>query len=443
MLPNQIAAQLAPGFPLVSHPDRVLFTGARSPVTGQDLLRAAWRIVGDLPEAPVVNLCRDPARFAAVFLATLLRGGVSLLVSDRSPDRLRGLGAEHPGCLAVSDDPGPAGPIPTRHLADPFGDGGRADNPTVPAERLAAIVSTSGSTGVPVAHRKPWGALAARSLAAGSQLGLDAARPASILGTVPPQHMYGFELTALLPLHAAAAVACADAFYPADIRRGLAAAAAPRILVTTPLQLRALLRAELALPEIEAVVSATAPLDPALAAEAEARWRTRVVEIYGATEVGSIASRRTVAGEAWHLYPGVTLDGAVVSAPHAVPHALGDLIEPAGPDRFRMLGRRDDLIKLGGRRASLAGLNAILAAVPGVTDGVFVPPEADGSPIARMRVFVVADRPGPEIMAALRDRVDPAFLPRQVVQVAALPRNAAGKLPRAAVAAMQAGPDGA
>ena len=39
---------------------------------------------------------------------------------------------------------------------------------------------------------------------------------------------------------------------------------------------------------------------------------------------------------------------------------------------------------------------------------------------------------------ALRDRIDPVFLPRPLILVDALPRNATGKLPRARLLALHA-----
>jgi acyl-coenzyme A synthetase/AMP-(fatty) acid ligase len=72
-------------------------------------------------------------------------------------------------------------------------------------------------------------------------------------------------------------------------------------------QLRALLSAAQPLPALAQVISATAPLPVELAREAEAAWGTRVLEIFGATEVGSIASRRTVEGDAWRTYRTVNL----------------------------------------------------------------------------------------------------------------------------------------
>jgi acyl-coenzyme A synthetase/AMP-(fatty) acid ligase len=44
-------------------------------------------------------------------------------------------------------------------------------------------------------------------------------------------------------------------------------------------------------------------------------------------------------------------------------------------------------------------------------------------------------------MAALRKRIDPAFLPRPLVLVDALPRNEMGKLPRAEALRLMAAAD--
>jgi acyl-coenzyme A synthetase/AMP-(fatty) acid ligase len=192
-------------------------------------------------------------------------------------------------------------------------------------------------------------------------------------------------------------------------------------------------------PSLRAVISATAPLDPALAAEAEARWAAPVLEIFGATECGSIASRRTIEGPDWQLYPGVTLStgahGFEADAEGMPPVLLADELELQDERTFRLAGRRADMVKLGGRRASLLGLNRILTGLDGVRDGLFVvPDDLDRRSTARLLAVVVApDRSASSILAELRDRMDPLFLPRRVVHVDALPRNALGKLPRQAV----------
>jgi acyl-coenzyme A synthetase/AMP-(fatty) acid ligase len=93
------------------------------------------------------------------------------------------------------------------------------------------------------------------------------------------------------------------------------------------------------------------------------------------------------------------------------------------------------MVKLGGRRASLGGLNAILLSLPGVEDGVFIAPDdLDQRPGARLLAFAVAPQiSAADILAALRERIEPVFLPRRVIRLDSLPRNEAGKIPRAAL----------
>ena len=102
------------------------------------------------------------------------------------------------------------------------------------------------------------------------------------------------------------------------------------------------------------------------------------------------------------------------------------------------------MIKLGGRRSSLAELNRILTGIEGALDGQFVAPDdLDRRPAARLLVFVVApERTADDILAALRSN-PPPFLPRRVIRVAELPRNEIGKLTDQAVGVLRARLDGA
>ena len=89
---------------------------------------------------------------------------------------------------------------------------------------------------------------------------------------------------------------------------------------------------------------------------------------------------------------------------------------------------------------SLAGLTRILTAIEGVEDGIFVAPDdLETEPTARLLAFAVAPRLAAEdILAALRARIEPLFLPRRVLRVERLPRDALGKLPADALAALRA-----
>ena len=163
-----------------------------------------------------------------------------------------------------------------------------------------------------------------------------------------------------------------------------------------------------------------------------------MLEIYGATEAGSMASRRTLREEAWTPYAGVAVGRAGAEVPGIGLVALADAIEPEAGGRFRLLGRLADMVKLGGKRASLAELNRVLCGLEGVEDGAFVaPPDLGANPTARLIAYAVA--PGLEaeaVLRALRARLDPVFLPRRVTLLPALPRDRLGKLPAAALAAL-------
>jgi acyl-coenzyme A synthetase/AMP-(fatty) acid ligase len=210
------------------------------------------------------------------------------------------------------------------------------------------------------------------------------------------------------------------------------------VLVTTPFHLKALLEAKVALPAIDLSVCATAPLSPQLAARAEQQLAAPLVEIYGCTEAGQVATRRPTAGPEWRTFDDLVLSGdgaaTTVSGGHVPePTLLADVLEVVDAETFRLLGRSNDLVNVAGKRSSLGHLDFHLNSIEGVVDGAFwMPPDGDASGIVRLIAFVVA--PGvtrERIVAALRERVDAAFLPRRVVFVDALPREATGKLTRA------------
>jgi acyl-coenzyme A synthetase/AMP-(fatty) acid ligase len=278
-----------------------------------------------------------------------------------------------------------------------------------------------------------------------ARLGLLDGRRHSIVATVAPQHMYGFESTVLIALQSGAAMTASHPFYPADICSALTASAHPCMLVTTPIHLKALLASGLDIPLPDLVLSATAPMPVQLAVSVEARLKAPLLEIYGSTETGQIASRRTTETAEWRLFPGITLSAAQGSMWASGAHLeqatpLADELELVTAERFLLHGRTADLINIAGRRSSLGYLNHQLNAVPGVVDGAFFMPDdekIEGDNVTRLMAFVVA--PGMKaatLLAALRERIDTIFLPRPIVLLDSLPRNSTGKLPRETLQAL-------
>ncbi|MGZ5215043.1 MAG: AMP-binding protein [Caldimonas sp.] len=432
-------------------PDAIVARRDGTPITRRQYLADAAALAERLPrEGAMLNLSVDRYRFAVGLGAALLRGHTSLLPPNHTPHTVERLRARFPQVYALVEGEGQGEGLPTVVHGEPAGDGEAAPNPPIDADLVAAYVLTSGSTGDPVPHAKPWGllALSARAEAArlASSIGRESLAGVTLVATVPPQHMYGFESSVLIALHGGAAFDAGRPFYPADIAAALARAPAPAMLVTTPFHLKALLESGLALPPIELVLCATAPLSPQLAARAESAFAAPLVEIYGCTEAGQVATRRTTAGAEWQTFEGIGLSGGdaatVVSGGHVpTPTPLADVIQVLGGDTFRLLGRSNDLVNIAGKRSSLGHLDFHLNAIEGVVDGAFwMPPESGDAPgIARLVAFVVA--PGVSdaaIQEALRGRVDAAFLPRRIVRVEALPREPTGKLTVARLAGLAA-----
>lgn len=403
-----------------------------------ELSRDVAALARDVPQrAAMINLCDDRYRFLVAYAAALACGQTVLLPPSRADQVVADVERAH-GAAWQCDDARVA--VALEKAGEPY-----RSAPRVALEQVAMIGYTSGSTGLPKANPKRWSELdggTARNLATiRAALGLPAkdVEPLPwIVATVPPQHMYGMEFTVLLPLLGGMAVHGARPLFPADVAAALMEVPEPRVLVSTPLHLRMLVESEQLFPRAALVVSATAPLDAALAGAVERRLGGRVLEVFGSTETGVIAQRHTPSETAWRLYPGVTLqsmaDGTLVRAPwFAAPALLPDHLEVVAPGRFVLRGRSADLIEVAGKRASLADLTRRLQAVEGVRDAAVFQPDEEG--VARVRrVAAVAVAPGlsaAQVLARLAPLVDPAFMPRPLILVEAMPRNELGKLPRA------------
>lgn len=397
----------------------------------------------------VLNACSDRYHFTVGFAATLVAGKLSLLPSTHTPEVIRQLLAFAPDVVCLTDDSDCDIDLPrVRYpLGAALGASANVAVPVIEAAQPAACVFTSGSTGTPVPYRKSWGHLVACVREEAGRLGLPADRSCAIVATVPPQHMYGFESSVLVALANAHTLCAERPFYPADIAATLAAVPRPRILVSTPIHLRALIESGTALPPTDLIVCSTAPLAQQLAAQVEQRFSTTLLEIYGSTETGQIALRRPTHTAEWRLWPGVTLvprDGETWAQGGHIeqPTRMCDVLESTGAEGFLLHGRVADLVNIAGKRSSLAYLNHQLNSIAGVLDGAFFhvdDPRAAHHGVARVAACVVAPQlDAAQLVQALRQRIDPVFLPRPLLFVARLPRNSTGKLPQEALRSLAA-----
>jgi acyl-coenzyme A synthetase/AMP-(fatty) acid ligase len=439
--------------PLIVYPDltRPLAYRRGQVITAVQYLADVHFCAGRLPESDYVLLaCQDRYAFAVGFGAAMVRGQTCLMPSTHTEELIASLARTYEALYCMTDDPACTFALPQTQMEDwllsAMPQAERSPGvPLIAPGHIAAYVYTSGSTGLPVAHPKHWDKLVVNVQSEGARLGIVPGSDYAIVGTVPPQHMYGFESTVLVALQNGAAFEAGKPFYPADIERAIAAVPRPRALVTTPFHLRAWLTEVPAPSSLDLLVSATAPLATPLAEEAERRTSARLLEIYGSTETGQLATRRTTQTADW-----TTFDGIVIHQTDTAPVASGaqvesrvpvnDVLELKSERIFILHGRTADMVNVAGKSTTLDYLNHQLLSIEGVDDGAFVvqgaATEGTGNTTRLAAVVVAPTHTVDSLQVELRRKIAPAFLPRPLKLVKSLPRNGTSKLPREALLAL-------
>lgn len=395
----------------------------------------------------ICNALPDRYDFKVGLAAAMLNGQITVLPNAAAVEAVG-------GSLEDTDRPLILGGTPQHdilgsRIAD-IESSGTSLNPNETLRRLEASttpihVFTSGTTKRRQRHLKNWKTLsggAEITSALLDQMGMNQGNCA-LLGTTPHQHMYGLEATIFAALSFGYQTHCGKLFFPADFEDIVTSAKEygieNLILITSPAHLRFLEAAILEAPLITGIISATAPLSEAQAQRLEARGDLPVMEIYGSSETGSLAVRRTIEGPFWQPLAGFTLKdtdaGAIACAPQLFePTPLGDSVELEPNGRFRLLGRVGDMVSINGKRSSLGALNAVLIETPGLLDGIVLHQPRDGEDLL---AIVAVRNPATgqsetEIKTAIRQQfhrhLDPVFSTRRIVFMDTLPRSGTGKI---------------
>lgn len=428
--------------------DRLIATSDQSSISTREFLGSVHHLGNQFKNTDyVVNLCRDRYNFLLVFAACLISGKTSIHPPNKQVNSLKTVLKDYRNNLCVSDEPASYSGLDCLNLdealkgvegKDAFS--GSMETSELPAHEidaahLAAIAFTSGSTGKPTANRKTWGIFVGTTERLAKRYGFYESAPV-IIGTVPSQHMYGLEMTILMALHGNCTIHRRIPFFPKDVCSTLDSITAKKVLVTTPVHLRALVESGTKVSPLELIVSATAPLAIPLAEKAEALAHCQLKEIYGCTEGGSIATRHTSNGAVWQLLDDMTIrrdkkDDIILSAKHLPEDVvLQDELSIHSENEFEFLGRNEDILNVGGKRYSVADLVLKLLEIEGVRDAfVFVPKDNDAEEkVARPAALVVADITEKQIAKILSEKIDHVFIPRPIKLVEKIPRNETGKV---------------
>lgn len=277
-----------------------------------------------------------------------------------------------------------------------------------------------------------------------------------MLASVPHHHIYGLLFRVMWPLAAGRAFDRAVCIEPQHVQARIGQCGAT-VVVSSPAQLSrwpALPGFAALAPVPRAFFSSGGPLSAEAAAEYAAAFGAAPIEIYGSTETGGIAWRRQNETPAWRPVSGVDVrrgeDGALnvrsAHLGHDDWHRTDDAIAFDDEGRFRLLGRLDRVIKLDGKRVSLPEVEARLALHPYVAQAAVV--KLAGASRERVGAVVALSDAGGDALRSegrvalaktlrrhLAAYFDVVVLPRHWRFRVALPFDARGKLPVAAVAA--------
>jgi acyl-coenzyme A synthetase/AMP-(fatty) acid ligase len=410
--------------------------GARS---ASDLLRAVHAVAARLPSRSTELLlcCQDRYHLAVALLAAWERNHVVALPPNARTQTLAELSLR---CGYAVHDGNGVGDDMRAWLSAANHDEAHVLSP-IAAERHVVTVYTSGSTGASGACPKS----AAQLLGEGQTLQrtFQLAADSCVLATVPAHHIYGLLFSIVLPWAAGERFVRETPLHTQDIE-ACAQRFGADVLVSVPAHLHALAEMQLhSLGAVRKVFSSGAPLPDATALELHRRFGVEVSEVLGSTETGGFAFRAAEQPNAtFRPFAGVEvaegedqqllLRSPLLAAELEQPLACPDLIELSEDGSFRHLGRADGVIKVAGTRIALSELEARVRSLPGVLDAVVLAVSATHARQQELWLVVATEhgRALPELRSELLRYYEPVLLPRRVRFVAALPREATGKLPR-------------
>ena len=401
--------------------------------------------------AGVVFLPVNPGYTVAETAHFLTDAEPALAVCD--PGRVEGLTALGARVMALPD-----------LLALSEGQGAAFDDPAHGPDDLAAILYTSGTTG-----RSKGVMLSRENLASNAEalVGLWRFTEGDVLlHALPVFHTHGLFVATNCVLYSGASMIFHRAFQPAAV---LAALPKATVMMGVPTFYTRLLAdpglTAAACGHVRLFISGSAPLSPATHAEWRDRTGHAILERYGMTETNMITSNpyegARKAGTVGMPLPGVEV--RIAGPEGALPQGEAGAIEVRGPNVFRgywrlpektaaefrdgwfvtgdmgafdaegylsILGREKDLVITGGLNVYPAEVEAALDELPGVAASavIGVPHPDFGEAVVACVVGAVEEA---AVRAALRDRLAAFKIPKRVLVMQDLPRNAMGKVQKA------------
>lgn len=382
-------------------------------------------------DTKIINLCEDKYHFLVLFTASLTEKKQNIMPSSRCEAEISRICSKYNSTRIIKD-------CDIEHICqtqvafsnDLLWQELEQLNPSL----VVAQIYSSGSSGIPSENSKTWGQLITTAKQVQSELKIDKYNKLGLVATVPPQHMFGFEFAIILPLISGVIVHHKNPFYAMDIQLALKDLDFCKILVTTPFHLKVCNTISNDWPKIEFALSATAALPKSIAIKSEKTFCASVKEIYGSSESGALATRRLTKNPNWELFSDYSLEerkGEYFLKAEGQLIKLPDTLDIFSSHSFALVGRHSDIVKIGGKRCSIAQITLAIRNLVGVEDVVvFKPNDAEDGNTRLAALVIVIDTTIDHLRQQLKKIIDPIFIPRPFIIVNHLPYNSTGKLPR-------------
>ena len=259
-------------------------------------------------------------------------------------------------------------------------------------------------------------------------------------------HIYGLLFNLFLPVLAGGSSILETVEFPEQLQK-VSHAFENLVFVSSPAFLSRLDNS-LIFRKLHQVFSSGGPLGYDAAQSAFQSFGILPIEVYGSTETGGIAWRQQNSKDvAWSVFQGVSLsqreDGDIeilsLNMPDQPPYMLDDRLQLLGHDRFRLLGRKDRIVKVEEKRISLTEIEEYLLARPEVEACValLVHSEAGGRQMIGCVIKLDEEKmSSPEVTVstliscwkqAMRQHFEAITIPRKWRIVSTIPVNTQGK----------------
>ncbi len=384
--------------------------------------------------------------FVVALLGCLLAGTTPVLL-DPLVKRELGSAIDMTAAKAIIRSAGGSGPLPEGVRVFNVDDSEDAPYPApgLPDQAPLVYLFTSGSTGKPTLVPKTFSQLDVEIHFLNTLFNT----PGRVATLVPWCHIFGFIVSFLVPMNNGGVCDLAAGISPKLILER-ASAGLLDLVVAVPAVYRVMVQYlengdTLAPGPPCRFVTSGAPLEADLRAQFTTLTGCKITDLYGSTEAGGVAYRHD--DGPWIVQPHVEIQvddhGFLGARSPSVSfgaeddfYGMGDLVRMEGRG-FVLEGRKDDIVKIGGRRTALGEVQGVVESCPSVLHAAVLATRVAG--VNRLVAYVepsTADLDTQSVKAFVRELLADHKVPRVIHIVEKIPRTPAGKIDRQRLLAM-------